>query len=194
MNFPNNQYHIAFLALGSNTPLSNLSSAEIVSAALDAILSNGITITLKSNWWQSPAFPTGSGADYINGVVAICTHFSPYELLHILHNVEQKLGRIRTEHRWGARTCDIDLLSYNDCIAPDKKTIRAWIDDPMRNDTPDCLMLPHPRIQNRAFVLAPLVEIAPKWQHPILKKTASTLLKELPQESMDGMQKLKIKP
>jgi hypothetical protein len=80
MNFPNNQYHIAFLALGSNTPLSNLSSAEIVSAALDAILSNGITITLKSNWWQSPAFPTGSGADYINGVVAICTLFSPYEL------------------------------------------------------------------------------------------------------------------
>jgi 2-amino-4-hydroxy-6-hydroxymethyldihydropteridine diphosphokinase len=80
--------------------------------------------------------------DYLNAVLEIATTLSPGRLLGAAHDVEQQLGRVRTE-RWGPRTIDVDLLTYGD----------------ERIDEPD-LQIPHPRMHERAFVLVPLLELS----------------------------------
>src|SRR5438552_12550920 len=96
--------------------------------------------------------PTGQ-ARYFNAAAAIQTPLAPHELMSLLLEIERKLGRERTE-RWGERTIDLDLLLYDDAIV----------------DTPE-VAVPHPRMHERRFVLAPAAEIAADWRHPVTKRT-----------------------
>lgn len=95
---------------------------------------------------------------FINGVVELKGPLSPGELLKRLQAIETLLGRQR-EMRWGPRTLDLDLLSYEDWILQEED-----------------LVIPHPRIGERRFVLVPLGEIAPGWQHPQSNRTVQELL------------------
>ena len=99
--------------------------------------------------------------DFLNAVAEIKTDCSPTELLRVLLQIEQEMGRKRIR-RWGERNIDLDLLLYEDRII----------------NLPD-LQVPHPDMQNRDFVLRPLVQIAPEAVHPILKKTIRQLWEEL---------------
>lgn len=99
---------------------------------------------------------------FLNLVCAGATRLKPGALLEFIHEVEDECGRARSQERFGPRTLDIDILTYDDRI----------ID---RYD----LVIPHPRLHERAFVLAPLAEIAPEWQHPARQKTAAELLEGL---------------
>ncbi|TNF36580.1 MAG: 2-amino-4-hydroxy-6-hydroxymethyldihydropteridine diphosphokinase [Deltaproteobacteria bacterium] len=99
---------------------------------------------------------------YLNAVVRLVTRASPRELLAALHRMEAAAGRVRTL-RWGPRTLDLDLLCYEDRVS----------DDPV-------LTLPHPRLHERRFVLAPLCEIDPGLRHPRLARTMAELLAALP--------------
>lgn len=102
--------------------------------------------------------------------------------MQILHDVETGFGRARTQ-RWGQRTLDLDLLAVDDKVLPDLKTYEVWrglsVADQMHN-APEALILPHPRMQDRAFVLVPLAEIAPDWRHPVLELSVSEMLARLP--------------
>jgi 2-amino-4-hydroxy-6-hydroxymethyldihydropteridine diphosphokinase len=97
--------------------------------------------------------PSGQGA-YLNIVVEIDTDLTPRDLLGVCHRLESAAGRVRTQ-RWGARTLDVDILLYDD----------------VRVDEPD-LVVPHPRMWLRRFVVAPLLDIAPDvvpedWEHHV---------------------------
>ena len=86
------------------------------------------------------------------------------------------MGRLRGE-RWSARTIDLDLLAYGDCV-------RGWSGD---TGEPETLILPHPRLHERAFVLRPLAELAPDWRHPVLGRSARELLDALPPGQRIGL-------
>ena len=96
--------------------------------------------------------------EFLNGVLKMRTLLSPEELLERLHQLEQEANRERIIH-WGPRTLDLDILFYDQEII----------------DTAD-LHIPHPDMQNRDFVLAPMNQIAPYLRHPVLNQTISQLL------------------
>lgn len=99
---------------------------------------------------------------YVNAALALRTTLTPHALLSVLLEVERSAGRVRRE-RWGPRVLDLDLLAVDD----------------LRLDTPD-LTLPHPRLLERAFVLAPLADVAPHWRHPAANVTVLDALRAVP--------------
>ncbi|MBB3984296.1 2-amino-4-hydroxy-6-hydroxymethyldihydropteridine diphosphokinase [Sagittula marina] len=99
-----------------------------------------------------------------------------------MHEIEADFGRARLQ-RWGSRTLDLDLLAVGDTILPDPETYDTWqrlTPQEQTCQTPDQLILPHPRLQDRAFVLVPLMDVAPTWQHPVLRQSTAELCAALP--------------
>jgi len=129
-----------FIGVGSNLEDPRAQARKAV-AALSAL--RGCHILAISSWYVSKAVGPGSQPDYVNGVVALLTKLSPYQLLDHLQHIESHQGRVRTV-RWGPRTLDLDVLNYGDLVLNDIR-----------------LTLPHPGLADRNFVLLPLAEIAP---------------------------------
>lgn len=129
--------------------------------AIDSLHEAGI-ITIST----SPIYETEPWGDipqqtYFNQILKVQTKLKAEELLNTMLLIENKLGRIRTEQQFGPRTIDIDLLLYNNLII-----------------NTETLILPHPRMHLRRFVLVPACDVAPEWIHPIFNKTLSQLLAE----------------
>ena len=161
--------NVCLIAAGSNQDNGNIHPIEYVNTALAALKAESLRITRVSRMYRTPAFPAGIGPDYVNAVVAAETSLTAHQVLAALHRIEADLGRER-EQRWGDRTVDLDLLDYGGEIRPDLDEYRHWADAPMgvqRSEAPEHLILPHPRIQDRAFVLVPLRDVAPDWRHPV---------------------------
>ena len=141
-----------------------------------------IKVLQQSPWYGSKAFPAGAGPDYVNGVVQISSDLHPDAVLAGLHRIEAEMGRTRAG-RWDARVCDLDLLAFDTEVLPELAGFQHWFDLPLdlqKTNTPTRLVLPHPRLQDRAFVLVPFADIAPDWRHPVLGKTVSEMLADLP--------------
>lgn len=169
---------IAFIAMGANQASEQGSPLETLEAALALLVSRGISIDEKSTWMTSPAWPEGSGPEYVNGAAQISCALSPPALLAILHKIETMLGRVRGGERWGSRPCDLDLIASGSTVAPNAVEWRRM--EAAAPETPrDKLLLPHPQMHRRAFVLKPLFEIAPHWRHPILGRTVTEMLSDL---------------
>ena len=180
----------ALVALGSNLPSERGSPAEAVAAALEALGALG-RVEMASRLWRSPAWPPG-GPPYVNAAARVGTKLQPEEALGRLHEIEATFGRTR-EGRWVARTLDLDLLAWDGEVRPDAATQGAWRAlDPERQgrEAPAALVLPHPRMQDRGFVLRPLAEVAPDWRHPLIGRTVREMLADLPPAMLDGVEPL----
>lgn len=123
-------------------------------------------LTDRSPIYETAAWGKTDQSDFLNMVCQLETDLSPQELLRSCQNIESRLGRVRHEH-WGPRTIDIDILFYGHEIIDEEK-----------------LQVPHPYLQNRAFVLVPLSDITESFIHPLLKKSAADLLKETDQSGV----------
>ena len=165
------------IAIGANMNSAHGGRRATLETALALFSAENMKIVAQSSWYETPAFPAGNGPDYVNAVVAVETTLAPAAQLAALHRIEAEMGRARLK-RWGARLCDLDMLAVDDAVLPDVATWRRWADLPLEAQmrlAPEQLILPHPRLQDRAFVLVPFAEIAPDWQHPVLHKSASAL-------------------
>lgn len=180
------------LALGSNQPSDVGDSAQTLSNAIE-VLSERLGITPHiSRFFSTPAFPEGSGPDFVNAVVVLESGITPGELLGICHSLEQDAHRVRAQ-RWAARTLDIDVIACDDAVLPDTRVHAYWRDLPLSaqlTETPTKLIVPHPRMQDRAFVLVPMMDVAPAWRHPILGLTTTQMCAALPQSEIDAVKPL----
>lgn len=179
----------AIIALGCNLPLEGGSLAGSIDTAITYIQDAGFTLVNRSKLYATEAFPAGSGPDYLNAVVTAHWQKSAEAALDALHGVESLLGRTR-DIRWGARTMDLDLLALDDLLLPDMATHHHWRTLPpeaQARNTPDRLILPHPRLQDRSFVLVPMAEVAPDWRHPVTGETVRLMLAARPANERAGV-------
>jgi 2-amino-4-hydroxy-6-hydroxymethyldihydropteridine diphosphokinase len=119
-------------------------------------------VVAKSAFYETAAWGLENQPAFLNQALHISTAHNAHDLLHILLNIEQHLGRQRFA-KYGPRTIDIDLLFFNNEIINTAE-----------------LVIPHPQIENRRFVLAPLCELVSGYLHPVLHKTIGQLLQECP--------------
>lgn len=179
------QYNSCLVAIGSNLMVDKLSSLDIVKCAIVNLSACGVTVLALSRYYRTPSFPKNSGPDFVNAAILIRTERNAADLLQLFHDVEQSLGRVR-DKRWGARVVDIDLLSHGNQILPNTEIYNHWKNLPLEEQmrlTPQELILPHPRIQDRGFVLGPLMDIAPNWSHSVTGKRVSQMWSELSEEA-----------
>lgn len=180
------------LALGANLESRLGTPRATLEHALREIADAGVAVSARSGWYASPAFPPGSGPDFVNGAALLRSDLEPAGALALLHDVERRLGRVR-QGRWTARVCDLDLLAAGDEVLPDARTWTRWANlspERQRMESPDGLILPHPRLHERGFVLAPLAEIAPDWRHPVLGRTTREMLAALEPAALAGIEPL----
>ena len=178
------------IGLGSNQALNSLSPVDVIKSSIYSLCGEKILINKISRFYKTPAVPAGSGPDYVNTVVLVQSSIGQDPLLEILHKIEQQHSR-RRHARWGPRTLDMDLLAVDRSVTPNEAIFRRWMnlsEQRQRKEAPSMLVLPHPRMHERTFVLTPLMDIAPNWVHPVLRKSVLEMYHEFPLEVRKGIQ------
>ena len=150
--------HTTYIGIGSNLGVPEKNCADAIEK-----LATHPDLSLKARSPFYKTYPVGPIEQewFVNAALKVQTRLNPHDLLGILLNTEKEMGRVRKE-KWGPRLIDLDLLFYDNLILNSQG-----------------LILPHPEIPNRRFVLAPLCDIAEDLLHPTLKKTVKGLLYEL---------------
>ena len=165
-----NLVNLAYLAIGSNLG-NKINNIETTKFELER---HKIEILKSSSNYLSESWPNPLMPKYINTVIKIKTSLLPLELLNICNLIELKLGRFRSKKN-APRTCDIDIIDYNELILVENK---------------HQLILPHPRMTKRNFVLLPLFEIEKSWKHPKSKINIVNLINSLPVKDLRSIKQI----
>ncbi len=155
------------LGLGSNLPGRWGTRRKTLERAVGALEGFGVETVAASRLYESAALGSGRQPPFLNSVLVIRTDMTPAELVRAIKSIERAAGR-KQRRRWAARTLDIDILDY-------KGRILNWKNGG-RTASGSGLILPHPEMDSRVFVLKPLIEVAPNWRHPVFDRKASQLL------------------
>ena len=158
------------IGLGANLPGPGGKPPEAtIRAGFDALDDAGIQVRVRSRLYRSAPVPASDQPWFVNAVVLVDTRLEPAALLAALHRIEARFGRTRRK-RWEARILDLDLLAYGSLRQTGRNRARG-------------LIVPHPRLHERAFVLLPLAEIAPDWRHPGTGAALSDMIEALDPEA-----------
>lgn len=183
------------VALGGNLPGPAGPPEVAIPTAIDRIragLTGAERLRGQSALYRTPCFPAGAGPDFVNAVIDLDLSGAPRAILDRLHALEAAFGRRRLR-RWGGRTLDLDLLDVGGAVLPDVSTFSYWRDlaeSRQGADAPDQLIAPHPRLQDRAFVLVPLRDAAPDWRHPVSGLGAAEMLARLDPDEIAQIRRL----
>ena len=157
------------LSLGSNLPSKFGDSKNTILKCYEFFNNNDIKILKKSSFYETFAIPNKSDPKFVNSVISVETRFSPEELIKYILKVEEKFDRKREQIN-APRTCDIDIVDFNsEIINIFNKNIS--------------LEIPHPRLEQRSFVLYPIREIDKNWKSPLSGKKIDQLIENLGAET-----------
>jgi len=167
-----NQVNIAFLGIGSNlgSKKRNIEKAKFL------LENNSIKILKSSNIYETFSWPNKNDPKFYNIVIKIITKLKPIKLFFIIKDIEKKLGRKKTLLN-RPRTCDIDILDYKGQI------YKFYANN-------NKLIIPHPRLHKRNFVLFPLFEIEKNWKHPLKKTKIQDLIRKLDNSSFYSIKQI----
>ncbi|MBU4304480.1 MAG: 2-amino-4-hydroxy-6-hydroxymethyldihydropteridine diphosphokinase [Candidatus Omnitrophica bacterium] len=159
----NKEWRTVYVGIGSNMGNRRRSIAKAVS-----LLGEHPQLRIKKISALYETDPEGGPAQrrFLNGVICLKTNAAPQRLLRILQSIEKKTGRVPGTVKWGPRVIDLDILFYEDLVIKEKN-----------------LIVPHPLLDKRFFVLRPFLDISARRKHPVLGKTISRLFKELNNET-----------
>lgn len=180
------------IAMGANLPSDVGTPMDTLHAAVARMHECGFSDVLTSPFYATPCFPAGAGPDYVNAAAIVKCLFAPQDVMHILHEIEAEFGRERVQ-RWGQRTLDLDLIAAESLILPNEQFFKHWHDlseEEQQRVAPDRLVVPHPRLHERAFVLVPLADVVPDWRHPVLGVSVLEMLESLDKTEIDAVMEL----
>ncbi|OGX30176.1 MAG: 2-amino-4-hydroxy-6-hydroxymethyldihydropteridine diphosphokinase [Omnitrophica WOR_2 bacterium RIFCSPLOWO2_12_FULL_51_24] len=149
----------AFIALGSNLGDRRGNIEKAIEELKGSLM---VEVVKVSKFYETDPVGGPPQDKFLDAAAEIRTLLTPHALLVLLRDAEGKVGRTPSKVKWGPREIDLDILLYNDLVM----------------DDPD-LVIPHPQLHLRRFMIEPLSEIAPEALHPILKKTAAEILEDL---------------
>lgn len=145
---------------------------QSVSIVLEKMLHHGLKIIKVSSLYESKAVGYQSDNLFLNAVVKVETQLNPVEVLEILMGLEAEMGRIRLKEGYSDRPMDLDILAVGEEIIDSEN-----------------LQIPHPRINNRAFVLVPFYEIWPDWKHPLLGISIEMMVQKVQDQILEKIER-----
>ena len=166
------QANIVYLGIGSN--LGN--RKRNIEKAKSFLLINSVKILKSSNIYETYSWPDKNQPKFYNIVVKVITNLNPINLFYTIKDIEKKVGRKKTKVN-SPRTCDIDILDFNSTVYK-------------INTNNNKLLIPHPRLHSRNFVLFPLYEIEKNWNHPLKKTKIQDLIGKLDNSSLYSIKQI----
>ena len=161
-----------YLNIGSNLPSKEGGRKISILKAINHLKKLKLNIIKTSSFYETPSYPNNADPKFINLCVKLESNLKASVLINEIKKIEKKLGRIRIKKN-EPRTCDIDIIDFNGEI--------------IKNDK---LVVPHPRLHLRNFVIYPLKEIEPNWLHPIFNKNIDSFFQELDKNSHNEITRL----
>ncbi len=155
-----------YIALGANLPSQFGAPAQTLSRAVSVLEKRDVEVIQRSSVWLTAPVPFDPDVpDYHNAVIAVQTDLVADDLLQLMLDIEEEFGRVRS-YKNAPRLLDLDLIAYHDDVIKDGER----------------LIVPHPRMHERSFVISPLLELSKNWSHPVSGRNISELVQDIPED------------